>query len=97
MQITKDPKYFKTIFGKFLLCFSSTANVIIFITAKLKILIKRRSNERTNSSNVIQLYFYEKMYEVLKRSYLRSKVHRLDTSNKNTIQSLSELIATIGK
>jgi thymidylate kinase len=96
MQTTKDPKYFKTIFGKFLLCFSSTANVIFFITAKQEILIKRRLNEKYNSLNVMQFYLYEKMYEILKRSYPKSKVYKLDTSSKSVKRSLYEIITVIG-
>jgi energy-coupling factor transporter ATP-binding protein EcfA2 len=98
MKTTKDSKILKTIFGKFLLSFSGTARVLIFITAKQDILIKRRLDEKINiTSFETQSCLYEKIYEILKRSYLGSKVYELDTSNKSEYSSLSELISLISK
>jgi len=93
MQTTNDPKYFKTIFGKFLLKFSSTADLIFFITANRDILIKRRLNEKIN---FFQYYLYEKIYEILKRNYPRLKIYRIETSYKSVRRSLHEIITTIG-
>jgi predicted peroxiredoxin len=92
-QTTKDPKYFKTIFGKFLLNFSSTADLIFFITANQETLIKRRSNEKIN---FLQFYLYDKMYEILKRSYPRLKIYRIETSYRSMRRSLYEIITAIG-
>jgi GTPase SAR1 family protein len=97
MGTTKDPTYYKIMFGKFLLSFSSTAQIIVFITARQDILIKRRLNEKINIAFLKkQIYLYEKIYEILKEnSLVGSKVYRLDTSNKNIVSSLFEIIKAI--
>jgi hypothetical protein len=69
--------------GKFLLNFSSTAQAIIFVTAKQDILIKRRLNKEVNILlSPTQIYLYEKIYESLKRTYFGSKVYKLIQQNK---------------
>jgi thymidylate kinase len=89
MQTTKDSKYFKTIFGRFLLYFSSNADLVFFITANQEILIKRRLNEKIN---FLQLYLYDKIYEILKRSYSELKIYRIETSCESVERSLHKMI-----
>jgi len=93
---TRDPQFLKTIYGKFLLGFSNSANKLVFVTAKQDILVKRRMSEGINTTFIeTQVFLYEKIYKILVEGSLRAKVYRLDTSDKNVYESFAELLSTV--
>jgi thymidylate kinase len=93
---TRDPRFLKTIYGKFLLSFSSSASKLIFVTAKQDTLIKRRKNEGINVTFIkTQALFYKKIYKVLREGHLKTKVYRLDTTDKSVHDSFAEVLSVV--
>jgi len=96
MTTTKDPAYYKTVFGKFLLSFSCTAHIIVYVTARQDILLKRRLNEKIKLSLLEkQNHLYENIYKILQENRTGTKIYRLDTSNKKPISSSFEIIKAL--
>jgi thymidylate kinase len=93
---TRDPRFLKTIYGKFLLSFSNSASKLIFVTARQDILVERRMSEGINTTFIkTQVLLYEKIYKILKESHVRAKVYRLDTIDKNVYDSFTEALSIV--
>jgi hypothetical protein len=93
---TRDPQFLKTIYGKFLLSFSNSANKLIFVTARQDILVERRMSEGINTMFIkTQVLLYEKIYKILKESHLRAKVYKLDTTDKSICNSFAEALSIV--
>jgi len=94
---TNDPKYMRSLLAKFLVSLIlRESGAMFYVVADRRVLLRRRLDEKLNDLFLgRQLIQYESIYKMLVEYGGRSRVLKIDTSNRNATESFIDVMAFV--